>query len=204
MALSETAKAARRQRLVDSAHALIRESGAGFSMLQLAEHAGVSPATPYNLLGSKTEVLHHVIRDEFARFSQRLARQAQAERPLDRLLQATDLVVTHYADEPAFYRGLYRAALGTEVRGMMSDLGQTLWCQLVSQAVAAGDLSPRIPAAELTAVLLRAMAGTTQAWLAEDWPTDRFAAEMTRATRLLLLGLVSDADHARLLASLAP
>lgn len=54
MALSDELRAARCRNLVDAAHALIRETGGtGFSMVQLAEKAGVSPATPYNLLGSK-------------------------------------------------------------------------------------------------------------------------------------------------------
>ena len=202
MALSESAKAARQQRLVDSAHALIRESGAGFSMLQLAEHAGVSPATPYNLLGSKTEVLRLVIRDESKRFIQRLAEQPPAARPLDRLLQAVDLVVVQYADEPAFYRGLYRAAIGTEVRSMMRSENQALWCDKIAEAMAAGELSSAISDTDLTAVLLRAMASTTQAWLADEWTTERFADEMTRATRLLLLGLVSAPERKRLLAGL--
>ena len=47
MALSSEARAARQRHIVDAAHALIRETGgAGFSMLQLAKRAGVSPATP--------------------------------------------------------------------------------------------------------------------------------------------------------------
>lgn len=202
MALSASAKAARQQRLVDSAHALIRESGAGFSMLQLAEHAGVSPATPYNLLGSKTEVLRLVIRDEFASFTLRLATQPPVPRPLDRLLQAVDLVVVHYAEEPAFYQGLYRAALGTEVRSMMSSEGLALWRNLVTEAREAGDLAPVLSDTDLTTVLLRAMSSTTQAWLADAWPTQRFADEMARATRLLLLGLVSATERKRLLATL--
>ena len=202
MALSASAKAARQQHLVDSAHALIRESGAGFSMLQLAEHAGVSPATPYNLLGSKTEVLRLVIRDEFASFTLRLATQPPVPRALDRLLQAMDLVVVQYAEEPAFYRGLYRAALGTEVRSMMSSEGLALWRNLVTEARLAGELAPVLSDTELTSVLLRAMSGTTQAWLAEEWPTQRFADEMARATRLPLLGLIGAADRKSLLASL--
>ncbi|WP_418654973.1 TetR/AcrR family transcriptional regulator, partial [Acinetobacter baumannii] len=55
MALSPEAREARRRNIVDAAHELVRETGgAGFSMLDLARRAGVSPATPYNLLGSKS------------------------------------------------------------------------------------------------------------------------------------------------------
>ena len=54
MAISPERREARRRNLALAAQALIRERGdAGFSMAQLAERAGVSPATPYNLVGSK-------------------------------------------------------------------------------------------------------------------------------------------------------
>ena len=46
------------------------------------------------------------------------------------------------------------------------------------------------------------MAATTQAWLTEDWDEQRFATEMTRATRLLLLGLATPGGRAVLLARL--
>ena len=150
MAISEETRTARRQHLVDCAHALIRESGADFSMLQLAARAGVSPATPYNLLGSKSEVLRGVVRDEFARFSTRLAGLPPASAGLPRLLAAIDLVVVHYSAERDFCRGLYQAALGTEVRGMMSEAGLGLWSALVTGALGRGGLAPLLPATALT------------------------------------------------------
>jgi AcrR family transcriptional regulator len=193
MALSPEAREARRRNIVDAAHALIRETGgAGFSMLQLARRAGVSQATPYNLLGSKSEVLRRVVDDEFASFAQRLAAEPE-RRPLDALLRAIDLVVVHYLAEPEFYRGLYAAIHGIEgnpLREMMNTNGQALWSGLVSAAFEAGEVAPVLAPRDLTPLLLRSMAATVDGWLEERWDSARFAREMTRASRLLLLGLV--------------
>lgn len=193
MALSSEARAARQRHIVDAAHALIRETGgAGFSMLQLAKRAGVSPATPYNLLGSKSEVLRRVVDDEFAGFADRLAGEPRGG-ALESLLHAVDLVVVHYLAEPDFYRGLYTAMHGIEgnpLREMMSAKGHTLWSGMVAAAIESGDLSDAVPADALTPLLLRMVAATVEAWLDEGWDDARFASEMTRGSRLLLLGLV--------------
>ncbi|MDE2434673.1 MAG: TetR/AcrR family transcriptional regulator [Sphingomonadales bacterium] len=194
MALSIEAREARRRNIIDAAHALIRETGgAGFSMLQLARHASVSPATPYNLLGSKSEVLRRVVEDEFASFAVRLSAEP-VRAPLDRLLSAVDLVVIHYLAEPEFYRGLYAAMHGIEgnpLREMMSAQGQALWSGMVAAAIAAGEIDAFLPAADLTPLLLRTVAATVEGWLDEGWDDARFALEMTRGSRLLVLGLVS-------------
>lgn len=192
MALSIEAREARCRTIVDAAHMLVRETGgAGFSMLQLAKAAAVSPATPYNLLGSKSEVLRRVIHDEFERFANRLSSQPLLP-PLERLFAAIDLVVVHYLDEPDFYRGLYHAVLDTsagELRAMMTAEGQTLWCAMVEDAAREGTIELLVDGPSLTELLLRTIGGTVEAWLAVGWDRSRLTAEMTISTRLLLLGL---------------
>lgn len=201
MALSPEAREARCRTLIDAAHALVRETGgAGFSMRQLAERAGVSPATPYNLLGSKSEVLRRVVQDEFASFAERLA-DLPPQPPLDRLLAAIDLIAVHYAAEPDFYRGFYAAMIGVEanpLRDVMSEEGQHLWGELVGAALTSGELASLVSLDVLTGLLLRTVASSVEAWLAEGWEAQRFAAELRTASRLLVLGLVSDERAAAL------
>lgn len=205
MALSPALREARCRHLVDTAHMLIRETGdTGFSMVELARRAGVSPATPYNLLGSKGEVLRRVIRDEFARFASLLGAQSAAP-PFAHLLRALDLVAVQYLAEPQFYRGLYGAVLGAEaspLRAMMGEEGQMLWTTLVEAAMAEGDIVGLLDAPRLTALLLRTVGATVEAWLAEDWSAERFGPELTLATRTVLLGLVSPAQAPALKAAL--
>lgn len=196
MALSAERREARRRHLVDAAASLVREDGGtGFSMLQLAERAGVSPATPYNLIGSKSELLRLLVADEFASFIHRLS-ALPPRPPLAHLLAATDAVVAHYTADPAFYRGLYRAAGGTEggeLRTLMQREGRQLWRGMVDAAFQSGELRPLVEAGALTDILLRSIGAATEAWLAEHWTTEQFAEEMALSCRLLLAGLAGDA-----------
>lgn len=194
MALSPEVREARRRNVIDAAHVLIRETGGtGFSMLELARRAGVSPATPYNLLGSKAQVLRRVVEDEYASFAARLA--GLPPRPaLPHLLRALDLIAVHYLAEPQFYRGLYGAMIGIEdnpVRALMSAEGLRLWTAMVATAQDQGALAPLLSPEDLTALLLRGVAATVEAWLAEHWDDERFVREQRRASRLTLLGLAS-------------
>ncbi len=179
---------------METAAALIRERGdAGFSMTQLALAAGVSPATPYNLLGSKSGVLRLVVAEDFKRFAARLDGPG-GEGPLARLLRAIDQVVSHYEADRPFHRGLFRAAFSAdaaEVRDMMSLEGRLLWQGLVEAAVAAGDLAATVRPRPLTAVLIRAIGAAARTWLAEGWPRERFALEMSLSTRLVLASVAS-------------
>jgi len=64
MGRREEAKSERRERIVRAARELIRETGdAGLSMRALAQRAGVSLTTPYNLFGSKRAIVLGALQD---------------------------------------------------------------------------------------------------------------------------------------------
>lgn len=198
MALSEARREARRANIVAAAQALMREKGgADFSMAELATRAGVSPATPYNLMGSKAEVLKEIVRAEFTGFIDKLAALPQAG-ALDRLLAATALVVDHYAEDAPFYRGLFAAAFGaeaSEVHDLMAVEGGMLWRGKVAAAIASGELADWVRAEPFTDNLLRAMSAITLSWLSEHWDTQRFRDEMAYAVLLLALGAAGEATR---------
>lgn len=206
MALSPERREARRRHLVETAQVLMREAGdAGFSMKDLAARAGLSPATPYNLVGGKADVLRLVVRDEFERFGRKLG-SLPADGPLQRLLAATRLVVDHYVEDRPFYRGLFHAALSSaspEVRDFMSGEGRQLWCGLLGAAMDAGQLSASLKAVPTTDALLRTISGVTEAWLAGDWGADRFALEMRSGVGLVLASAAAEDQRDWLLADVA-
>jgi AcrR family transcriptional regulator len=206
LALSSERREARRLRLVEAAEALIRERGdAGFSMAELAARAQVSPATPYNLVGSKAEILRRVVRADFTRFTDRLAGLGPAA-PLAHLLRAADLVVSHYEADRPFYRGLFRAAFSAdvaEVRDMMSLEGRALWQGWVEAALAAGDLADWVRPGPLTVVFIRTIGSTAQTWLSEGWPRGRFELEMSHSTRLILASVAAPVHRPALAAEIA-
>lgn len=191
MALSPEKREERRDHLVRVAQALIREGGdAGFSMTQLAARAGVSPATPYNLIGPKPEVLRLVVREEFQSFVARLG-PPEGGGPLTVLLAAADQVVDHYLADRPFYFGLYHAAANTEARevhDLMLDEGRALWRGLVGDAIASGELEAWLRREPFTDQLLRVLSGVTQSWLAGDLDDRNFGPAMAYSIRLTVAG----------------
>jgi AcrR family transcriptional regulator len=196
MTISPERLEARRRQLVDAAHALIRETGdAGFSMLQLAKRAGVSPATPYNLMGSKSELLRLVVLDEFESFQAKLT-AAPAAPALDWLLNSVDLMARRYIEDPSFYAGVYKAAMSgesSEIGNLMITEGRSLWSGMIQAAVDAKDLEDFVQIEPLTDVFLRAMAVTVQGWLALGWTDEQFAREIRHAARLTLASVATPA-----------
>lgn len=194
MALSMERKAERVRHLVRAAQDLIRVSGdAGFSMAQLAARAEVSPATPYNLIGGKSELLRLVIEDEYERFAEKLAGQP-ARAPLAALLAATALVVTHYETDRQFYRGLYRMIVtteGSETYDLMALRGERLWGDMVSACVESGELQGFVRIGPLTRALLTTIASLTTAWFAQEWSARRYGLEMAHGVRLVLASVAN-------------
>jgi AcrR family transcriptional regulator len=117
----EAGKAERRARIIQAARELIRETGnAGLSMRVLAQRAGVSLATPYNLFGSKRAIVLALLAD-VREFHDRFA-QLRATDPLERLFQAVDLQIEIYLADPPLYKTMWAAVFDTS-----DDLRATLW-----------------------------------------------------------------------------
>ena len=194
LALSPERRAARQDRLAEVAQALIRERGdAGFSMTELALRAEVSPATPYNLLGSKAEILRRVITDDFARFTDRLS-HVRAANSLDFLLATSDLAVTHYEADRQLHRGLLRAifsADSAEARDVMSLEARSLWRALVAAAFGSGDLQGVVGPDDISNLFIRVIGATAQTWSMDGWSPERFRLEMGLAARLILVAVVA-------------
>lgn len=206
MPLSVERKAQRVLHLVRAAQDLIRVSGdAGFSMAQLAARAEVSPATPYNLLGGKSELLRLVVEDEYEGFAEKLAREP-ARPPLAALLAATALVVTHYEADRQFYRGLYRMIAtteGSETYDLMATQGERLWGDMVGACVESGELQGFVRVGPLTRSLLTTIASLTTAWFAQEWPARRYALEMAHGVRLVLASVANGAQREALVDEIA-
>jgi AcrR family transcriptional regulator len=146
MATREEAKLQRRQAIMDAARSLMQESGtAGFSMRNLAELAGVSIATPYNLFGSKQAIMIAILEIELQAYRKEVERIRADD--LEVLFKAVTLATGHYAAEPGFYRALLFSIYndgGTDFRSMFSGTSHALWRSLVERAIAAGHLADEV------------------------------------------------------------
>lgn len=142
MASREEAKEQRRREIVRAARMLMqRTEQTGFSMRALADEAGVSIATPYNLFGSKQAVMFAVLDADLAEYQEQLEGLKADE--LDVFFEAVSLATTLYSAEPGFYRAVLFAAYnegGTEFRSMFSGPRHAMWRRLVSNAKDGGVL----------------------------------------------------------------
>jgi AcrR family transcriptional regulator len=143
MSNREEAKHSRRRKIVRAARALMQQTGdAGFSMRALAEQAGVSIATPYNLFGSKQAIMFAVLDADLEYYQKRLAKVRVDE--LDVFFKAVSLATTLYSTEPSFYRAVLFAVYndgGREFRSMFGGPRHVMWRGFVQDAVKAGFLN---------------------------------------------------------------
>lgn len=100
----ERGKQARRRRIIEATTELLREVGvAGTSMTLIAKRAGVSPSTPYNLFGTKADILAAVFDQDLRSFESSIANLRSTD-ALDRLFRAIGIAAELYKSDPDFYR----------------------------------------------------------------------------------------------------
>lgn len=112
MSLRAKQSLAKRNQILDSAEALIRQAGnTDFSMRVLAAAAEVAPATPYNFFGSKEGLLFELLSRSLEAFMKGALVSAK-EDPIDKVLDRADKAVTILTSDPVFLRPLYQVMLG--------------------------------------------------------------------------------------------
>jgi AcrR family transcriptional regulator len=195
----ELSKAERRQRIVEAATSLLRESGFdAVSMLQIAERAEVSPATVYNLFQSKAAVLQQVF-DRDLREYERLVDEALAKDALDRIFKAVDVAVSLYRGDPGFYRamahgGRYKDAL----RPAISEPRLGFWRRMVAEARVEGRLIPDTDERLVGVTLTQIMRGAFADWAGGAISAERLAEETQYGFALTLCAFGSGASAADL------
>lgn len=199
--LRERQRLARRERLLDAAEALVRESGGTeFSMVLLAGRAEMSQTTPYALFGTKAAILYAVLNRALARARAAERRPAAAE-PLEQVLDMVDVLTRSFAAESAFYRPLWRALLGAdepESRAVLLRQSAKLWRNALEPARLRG-LPDFIDADHLARELMIHALGVTTLWVQNEIGDEPMRANYTLGTALLLLTVAQGAERERIL-----
>lgn len=204
MASRAPTRSLRRDDIVAAARDLLRQSDAGFSMRTLAEQAGVSIATPYNVFGSKQGVLLAVLDDDLAEYQRALA--ALNADAIEVLFEAVALVTTLLAREPRFYRNVLAAVSrdgGAEFRFMVSGPRYVVWKRLLRQATEAGLLVDRVDPDAFAITTSQLMAGNITAWAQGLLTLEEMAARNQYGLALTLLAVATEASRAKLESMLA-
>lgn len=200
MPTREESKAQRRRTIVAAARTLMQETGqAGFSMRALAEQAGVSIATPYNLFGSKQSVMFAVLDADLEQYQARLERIKTDE--IDVFFKAVSLATSLYSAEPGFYRAVLFAVYndgGTEFRAMFGGPRHAMWRRLVNNARSAGMLEEAVEPNALAITLGHILFSCIMEWVNGLLSLDELEARAQYGFALSLRGMATPASTERL------
>lgn len=188
----------RRRAIVRAARSLMQQTGqVGFSMRALAEQAGVSIATPYNLFGSKQAVMFAVLDADLEQYQEQLE-QIEADE-LNVFFEAVSVGTAMYAAEPGFYRAVLFAAYsdgGTDFRVMFSGPRHVMWRRLVNNAIDAGVLQREVEANSFAVNLGHIFFSCLMEWVNGIITSEELEARVQYGFALSLRGMTTPA-HAR-------
>jgi len=180
MGLREKQTAERKRRILDVADSLIRQTGGTeFSMRMLAEKAEVSPATPYNLFGSKEGILSASLARTLTRtMFEGLA--PQSEEPLDFVITASGTAVDLLVDNRKLLRPLYLYLLGVvDPTHRPAHIRRSVryWRTVADTALSAANPSNSVDDIDRESVgytLFAHFLGLLELWVHEDIDDDVF------------------------------
>ncbi len=194
MGVREEGKNRRRDKITAAARFLIQSGESGFRMRALAEEAGVSIATPYNLFGSKRAILTAVMDADLSRFKETLARQNADS--LSMFSKTVSIARELVGLDPQFYRNVMLTAY---TRAPESDRTRLLhWQQLVDNAVADGFILTFTDSVAMATHLRQLFATPFHRWAKEEISIKEAEAQVNYAITLALAGVATPTSKQRL------
>ena len=172
---------------------------AAFSMRALAEQAGVSIATPYNLFGSKQAVLVSLLDENLAEDQSRLSELSSTG--VDALFEAIDLMCRFFAAEPQFYRNLISAVVmdgGPELKLLIGGPRYALWKQLLQKVRDEGELDTGTDPDAFAVTLTQLLAAIVQEWALGSLSPREMEARLRYALALTLSAIATRRSASRL------
>lgn len=202
MGKRELQKAIRRQAILDAARALILDGKSrDFSMIELAEKAGVSLATPYNLFGSKSSILLEIVREDI--FERVEAIEAlKCDSLADWVQELSQTLARIYYRNRHYYRRMLVALVAQENAEIQREglaFSYSVFEAAIARLYAEGKLTQVIPAGILARHLARNIAGSLQYRLMERGSEEGLRLDIEMGILLMLAGLCAAADQTQLL-----
>jgi AcrR family transcriptional regulator len=172
------ASARRRQAIIDAANEVLRERDVGkVAIADIAEVAGVSVATVYNLIGTRERVLAAVLDGYVARLTDELAHYEPPQNAADAVIEVVRLATVQTLADPQPIRAVL-CELGALSFGDHQQLGMAS----LFEPLLAG-LGPAAPGTDLIVYGYR---GVLLSWAHGLISDHAFAADAERMTRQLL------------------
>lgn len=190
----EIAKAERRERIARAAINLTEQSGLeGFSMRDLAREAGVSHATPFNLFGSKAEIISYIFEMDLENF-RRVLFDRNAADPIDMIFNAIRIATRYFQQKQALYRALHTSFHETaadKVRQRFTAPRQKLFEDLVEAAKDAKMLRSNISTTLIARSLYHQWESVLFDWVKQSISLQRMEREVCFAISALLAGFAT-------------
>jgi len=192
MGVRELNKAARRRAILEAARVMIRDDAShDFTMPSLAERAGVSLATPYNLFGSKSSILVEIVRADI--FGQIADLGAPAGVSLADWVTglARSLAGVYYPNRHFYRRMIVTLVAQESAEGQRAalDFSFRLYEGPLERLQNRGLLSSAVPATILAQHLAHGISGSLQHRLMQRGTQDLLRQELEMAILLVLTGL---------------
>ena len=203
----EAAKEGRRQRILDAAEFLVEASGStDFSMEQLARHAGISPHTVYNLVGSKAAVLYILLNRALDRMEEARVSVPEKRDPFEVIFASGDIIIDVYTARPNFFQPLLRFLFGVkdvEYRPAFMRRSYEHWRVAVMALSSAGLMSDGVTEIDMARDLQMFFTGSLEYWVLGEIDADEFRAQIRHGFSMRLLTLSIDAARPALLRNIA-
>lgn len=198
----EQQKQGRREEILAAAEALVRETcSTDFSVGVLAERAGVSVATLYNLIGPKGTILYALLNLAMDQLEQ-ATRDLSANDPYELALSAAEAVAAVYTADADYLRPLWRFELGViepEHRPALMNRALAFWADRLRPLDEAGIFPKGIERIDLAREYQIFFAGVLDLWVQHELSNPQFLAQVRYGILLRLLALSDDAARERLL-----
>ena len=174
------------------------------SMRELAREAQVSLVTPYNLFGSKADVLYALLESFFDTLDTATDEFDQQD-PIDAMYALTQFSVQEYARDPVFYRSLLSSMVTTGELLPVPRIVQrctTLWQRGLDAGIAQGLFQPHTRP-DLVALQIQVnYRGAMELWIEGGVDIEGFETQLLYGLSLCLLAVATDAGRSRLLSRL--
>ena len=169
-------------------------------MRQLAEVSGVSIATPYNLFGSKQDLIAAVMDTDLDDFKERLL--SKASNSLEVIFRLVTVTTQLFSEEPSYYRTGALAMNQETDESIKSSFGlprQALMKDLVQQAIQHGHISHRMNADSLSIALSMQFYSWIQLWANDQITLEELTTRGHYTFALTLAGAATESSREALL-----
>jgi len=197
--------AARRDRILDAAAAILAVEGSdGLSMRNLAEAAGVSVNTIYNLIGPRDAVIAALV-ERVIGLIEPAVEHAGGDDPVARCVAVIDRSASLVVDNEVLTRPLAHEIFGHGGPGSARSRqwGTSTLGRAITDAVDAGVLTEPVSPAAVAETVYAVWANSALSWAQGSIDGEGFRVASLHGLHLALLALATDASRPRLEAALA-